>query len=75
MVLPILEDLSTVLEDKVTIAKVNIESEAGTELAARFAVRGIPTMITFNEGTQQKVKVGAASKPDIISLITESAGE
>ena len=42
---PIIEVLAEELRDKVTIAKINIDEHP--DAAARYNVRGIPTMILF----------------------------
>jgi len=45
---PMLEKLSDQYAGKVKVVKVDIDQEPG--LAARFGVRGVPTMIFFREG-------------------------
>lgn len=60
MIGPALEELSTELGDKVTIAKVNIDENP--EAPAKYGVRGIPTMLLFKDGEVVAQKVGAAPK-------------
>ncbi len=60
MIGPALEELSTELDGKVTIAKLNIDDSPDTP--ARYGVRGIPTMILFKNGEPAATKVGAAPK-------------
>ncbi len=60
MIGPALEELSTELDGKVTIAKLNIDDSPDTP--ARYGVRGIPTMILFKNGAPAATKVGAAPK-------------
>ena len=43
-----------------TIAKLNIDDSP--EAPAKYGVRGIPTMILFNNGEPVETKVGAAPK-------------
>ncbi len=47
-VLPIIEELSSEFEGKATIAKVNVDE--APELAARFRVMSIPTILIFKDG-------------------------
>ena len=60
MICPALEELSDEIGGKVTIAKLNIDDSPNT--AAKFRVRGIPTMILFKNGQPAATKVGAAPK-------------
>jgi len=46
--LPILEELSTTMEGKAKIGKVNVDEAAS--LAAQFRVMSIPTLIVFKDG-------------------------
>ena len=48
MMLPILEELSTTMEGKAKIGKVNVDEAAS--LAAQFRVMSIPTLIVFKDG-------------------------
>jgi thioredoxin 1 len=60
MIAPALEELSTELGEKVTIAKLNIDDNP--DAPAKYGVRGIPTMILFKDGQPAATKVGAAPK-------------
>jgi thioredoxin 1 len=60
MIGPALEEISTELDGKVTIAKLNIDDSPDTP--AKYGVRGIPTMILFKNGAPAATKVGAAPK-------------
>ena len=60
MIGPALEEISNELGEQVTIAKLNIDENP--ELAARFGVRSIPTLMIFKGGEVADIKVGAAPK-------------
>jgi thioredoxin 1 len=62
MVGPVLEKLAADHPDTVSVLKVNVDENA--ELAARYAVMSIPTVILFNGGKLQKQLVGARSQKD-----------
>lgn len=59
MVSPIMEDLAEEYDGKAVIAKVNVDEEA--DLARRFHVMSIPTVILFKNGKEIARKVGAES--------------
>jgi thioredoxin 1 len=62
MVGPVLEKLAADHPDKITVVKVNVDEN--TELAARFAVMSIPTVIMFKGGKLEKQIVGARGQKD-----------
>ncbi len=66
MVAPILEKLATENSD-VTICKVNVDDEP--ELARRYGIMSIPTMLFFKDGQMVDKSVGALGKPAIQSKI------
>jgi len=63
MIAPALEELSSELGDRVTIAKLNIDENPNAP--AKYGVRGIPTMILFKDGAPAATKVGAEPKSRI----------
>ena len=60
MIAPALEEIATELGGKVKIAKLNIDENP--ELAAKFGVRSIPTLMIFKAGEVADLQVGAAPK-------------
>lgn len=59
MVSPIIEELAGQYDGKAVIAKVNVDEEG--DLARRFHVMSIPTVILFKDGKEIARKVGAQS--------------
>ncbi|MER3522199.1 MAG: thioredoxin, partial [Acidimicrobiia bacterium] len=47
---PVLEELAAEYEGRLVIAKVNVDSEP--DLAARFGIMAIPTMVLLSEGEE-----------------------
>lgn len=64
---PVLDELSTEMANKLTIAKVNIDQNP--ETPSKYGVRGIPTMIIFKDGQAVATKVGAMPKSKIVEWI------
>ena len=56
---PILEEISTELEGKVKIVKLNVDQNPST--TAQYGVRSIPTMILFKNGEAADMKIGAGT--------------
>ena len=67
MIAPIIEEIATELYGKVKVGKVNVDEES--ELATKFAVMSIPTLILFENGKPVKQIVGVQSKDAILKMI------
>ena len=60
---PILNELSEELGDAVKICKVNIDSNS--ELASKYEIRAIPTILIFKDGQIADTIVGLIEKEDL----------
>ena len=69
MIAPILDEVSTAYEGKLTIAKMNVAENR--EIPAKFGIRGIPTLMLFKGGQLAATKVGALSKAQLIAFIDQ----
>lgn len=67
MIAPSLEEISNELSGKVKVAKLNVDENQ--ELAARFGVRSIPTLMIFKGGEVAATKVGALPKTALTAWI------
>ena len=56
MLAPVIEDLSSQYEGRALVGKVNVDEEP--ELAMRYGVMSIPTVIFFKDGKEIDRKVG-----------------
>lgn len=63
MLAPIIEDIANTHKDKITVGKVNVDTEP--ELAFRFNVASIPTLICFKDGEIAEKSIGYMTKEDI----------
>ena len=69
MVAPTLEVVASELIGKVKIVKVNVDENP--ESPAKYNVRGIPTLILFNDGNVEGTKVGVVNKTQLQDFITQ----
>ena len=67
MLAPILEEVAAEKEGKAVIAKVNIDEEM--DLAARFGIASIPTMLVFQNGQLVRRAVGLQPKNAVEALL------
>ena len=69
MLAPVLEQVKDNLGDRVTILKIDVDKNQ--ELASKFQVRGVPTMMLFQEGKQLWRQSGVLTKDEIIKTILQ----
>jgi thioredoxin 1 len=65
---PILEELADELGDAVKICKVNVDNNS--EIAGKFEIRAIPTILIFKGGSVAETVVGLSSKEDLKAKIS-----
>ena len=70
MIAPLLDDAAQHYEGRVTIAKLNVDENPDT--AAKFGVRGIPTLMLFKDGKAVATKVGALTKSQLGNFLDEA---
>ncbi|OGT42747.1 MAG: thioredoxin [Gammaproteobacteria bacterium RIFCSPHIGHO2_12_FULL_37_34] len=64
---PIVEEVALKYVDKVKFVKLNVDQNPSTP--PKFGVRGIPTLILFQDGQVKATQVGLLSKADLIQFI------
>lgn len=67
MIAPILNEVADEYAGKIKICKVDVDGNP--ETAAKFNVRGIPTLLVFKNGTVEATKVGALSKAQLVEFV------
>lgn len=65
MIAPVLEELASENSD-IQIFKINIDENQ--DIAGKYSVMSIPTLISFKDGKEYKRNVGALPKPSILEL-------
>ena len=66
---PVLEELAAEFGDKITIAKLNVDENP--EIAMRYSVMSIPTLLVIDGGDVKKQIVGAKSKGALLEELDE----
>ena len=66
MVSPIVDEIAGERDD-IVVGKVNVDEQ--NELAARFGVMSIPTLLVFKDGQLSQKAVGARPKEDLLKLL------
>ena len=69
MIAPILDELASEYGEKLKICKIDVDSNP--EIAPKFGIRGIPTLIIFKDGNAESTKVGAVSKSQLVEFVDE----
>lgn len=67
MLSPIIEELATEAGESYKVFKINVDDSP--ELAAKYNVLSIPTLIVFKDGKVSQQMVGARSKADIKAML------
>jgi thioredoxin 1 len=69
MVAPVLEEIADEHQDKITVAKLDIDENPG--VARDYQVMSIPTMLLFSAGQPVKQIVGAKPKAALLSDLSD----
>jgi thioredoxin 1 len=64
---PTIDAIASDYAGKVKVGKLNVDFNSGT--AARYNIRGIPTLLLFKGGRVVEQKVGAAPKSELVKML------
>ena len=64
---PLLDEVATERQDSLRVVKVNIDENP--ELATRFGVRSIPTLMLFQGGQPHAQRVGSLRRPELDAFL------
>lgn len=66
---PVIEEIANEYSDKVKVCKINVDDSP--ETAAKYGIRGIPTIILFNtKGEVLNQMTGAVPKQNFVNMIS-----
>jgi thioredoxin 1 len=69
---PVIDELSQEFNGKVRFAKVNVDE--CKDVPAKFGIRGIPTLILFQDGKKVNELVGNQPKDKIRTMLAKASG-
>ena len=69
MIAPVLEDIAKEHAGRIQIAKLNVDDNPN--IARRYDVMSIPTLLVFNDGEVKKRLVGAKGKAQLLEELSE----
>jgi thioredoxin 1 len=67
MIAPLLDEAAGEYADKLSIVKINIDENPNTP--QKFAIRSIPTLMLFKDGSVAAQKLGAMSKSQLTEFL------
>jgi thioredoxin 1 len=71
MLSPLLDEVEEEMADKIEVVKVNVDD--ADEVAMRYRIMSIPTLLFFKGGEVVDKRVGVVSKDEIVSIINSIA--
>lgn len=69
MLAPVLSQIAEEYKDKIRVGKVNVDEN--NELAMKYQIASIPTLIFFKNGEIVKTSVGLSTKSELMDIINE----
>ena len=69
MVAPVLEAIAAEHSGKIRVAKLNVDD--APDVARRYEIMSIPTLLVFQDGLPKKRLVGAKGKAQLVSELEE----
>ena len=67
MLAPVVEEIAKEMDGKIKVGKVNVDEEE--ELAMRFGIMSIPTVMVFKNGEVTNTSVGFCQKEELLALL------
>lgn len=69
MMSPIIDELAREFENKITVLKINIDENPN--IAKKYSIMSIPTIMLFKDGEAKKTSVGVTTKEKLVEMIQE----
>ena len=67
MIAPLLDEAASEYSDKMSVVKLNVDESPN--IAQKFGIRSIPTLMLFKDGAVQAQKLGAMSKSQLTEFL------
>ena len=69
LIAPILEEMATEYDGKLRIVKVDVDESP--DVARRYEIMSIPTLVLFHDGVAKKRMIGAKGKGQLVQELAE----
>ena len=66
---PILKELATELGDRIRVIKIDVDQNQ--EIAGRYQIQGVPTLMIFKNGEIKYKQPGVNTKQQLINVLTK----
>ncbi|MBN2272876.1 MAG: thioredoxin [Bacteroidales bacterium] len=66
---PVLKDVAAELGEKVRVIKIDVDQNP--EIAVRFQIQGVPTLMIFKNGEIKYKQAGVHTKPQLLSVLSK----
>ena len=70
---PILEDIAHSYGDRLTVAKLDVDSNPKTPM--RYGVQGLPTLMLFRNGEVAGARIGSMARGTLLEWLASALGE
>lgn len=64
---PILKEVADELGDRIRVIKIDVDSN--NELAMRYDIRGVPTLMVFQNGEVRYRQAGVHTRPQLMNIL------
>ena len=68
---PILKELADELGDRIRVIKIDVDQNP--EIAGRFQIRSVPTLMVFKNGQTLWRHSGVVTKPELLSILNQKS--
>ena len=65
---PVLDELASEMDGRLAVEKIDVA--AYPDVATRYGVRGVPTLLLFKNGQLQASRTGAASRTQLLTWLS-----
>ncbi len=68
MVAPVLEEMAAELAGRLKVVKINVDENP--QVASRYRIQSIPTLMLFRDGATVEIVIGALGKTDLLQRLS-----
>lgn len=72
---PMIDELSVEYQGKLSVGKINVDTDTNKEVVLRLKVRNIPALIFYKDGEEIDKVVGVVTKEALVEIINQHISE